>query len=662
MNVSAISRMKIDQGMLYLFFIISFFMVQPSSLTAQEDVLMVVHDREISKSEFLRLREKYYEATDTVATEDFLDLFIDFHLKVAHARSEGIQNEPSFRSELSRYRRELALPYLGDQKTEEVLAREAYERLHTDVNASHILVRLSPGYSPEDTLMAYEKAMLIRERIINGDEEFGEVAKATSDDPSAKNNSGNPGYFTALQMTYPFENQAYSAPADSLSMPVRTRFGYHIIRVNDRRPSRGEIRTAHLMIGFNEYDEEEARQKIREIHEDLLLGYDFEMMAQDYSTDPNTAGQGGILPWFGTGYIVPVFEEAAFDLEDRGDISEPVLTEFGWHIIKLLDKREIPPYDEIKPELVKKIRGSADERSELIKKALVTRLKKEWNFSENAGALGVFYNIVDSSIFQGNWTIPSGLGLNSEMFSLNGRKIIQKDFARFIAQNAVVRHPWPRDEYIGSLYEEFVAQWLIRHENENLEEKYPEFRILVREITDGMLLFEITDRVIWSDAGSDSIALADFHQKNRFDYMRGRGLDAAIFTTDNGNIAGKAARRASRKDCLFWNRDNDWVIKRFNRNSGEDVITYEEGVFYRGDREITDTVEWSEGVSEVISSDRGFQFVVIEEIIEPQPKTLGEAYDQVVSDYLEYLESEWVKQLHDKYDVVINEDVLSEIK
>jgi peptidyl-prolyl cis-trans isomerase SurA len=627
-----------------------------------DDVLLVVDNREITISEFLRLWKKNSLEGEPQPVKEFMDLFVDFHLKVTHARHENIHEEAAFRNELARYRKKLARPYLSDQEMEEKLAMEAYERLLFDINASHILVRLPPGYSPEDTLSAWEKAMQIRERIIHGNENFEIVARATSDDPSVKNNSGNLGYFTALQMPYAFENVVYSAVPGEISMPVRTTFGYHLIRVEDKRKSRGEIRVAHIMIGFNQYEETDAEKKIKEIYQDLLHGYDFELMARDFSTDVNTAGDEGKLPWFGSGYIVPDFENAAFAINNQGEFSQPVKTDFGWHIIKLLDRRDIPPYDEIKNDLKEKIRESTDMRSKLIREALAEKLKEELEFSENRGSLNEIRRITDNTIFSGKWSVPPGAELNNTLFSINDQKITQKAFVDYIAKHAPGRNPWPLGEYIDILYSDFVNSWLIDYEDSRLEDKYPEFRLLMQEFKDGLLLFEITDRVVWTGAQADSTGLVEFYENTKQDYLQEPAVAASIFTAEDRQTARRGVRRACRRNWFGRERDNNWIIDRINRGSNEDIITVEKGNFQPGDREVTDSVDWNEGISDIILIDNKFQFVIIENINEPKPSPLEEVRADVLADFQEYTEQKWITELRNKYNVIINSDVLSGIK
>jgi peptidyl-prolyl cis-trans isomerase SurA len=630
-----------------------------SSVANQDELLMEIHGRKITKTEFLRLWKKNYLYTETQPLDEYIDLFIDFHLKVAHAREKGLHEETDFRNELSGYRRQLSLPYLSDPETEDMFAREAYERLLYNVNASHILVRLGTSRSPEDTLAAWEKAMMIRERIVAG-ESFEAVARATSDDPSAKNNSGNLGYFTAMHTPYPFETAVYNAEPGDISMPFRTRSGYHIIRLNDKQRSTGEVRAAHLMLGFNKYDNQEAETRINEIYRDIIDGYDFELMTKQYSTDINSAGAGGELPWFGPGRIVPEFEKAAFALVNPGDISEPVRTNYGWHIIKLLERREIPPYDDIKKELIGKIREAPGSRQRVITNALVERLKREWEFVGNPQAIEVFAEIADYGIFNGNWVIPSDRRLDMELFRVSDKKVTLRDFAGFITENVSRRNPSPLDEFIISLYDEFASQWLIDHENRNLENKYPEFRFLMQEYEDGMLLFEITEREVWSRTLDDSAGLAAFYEKNMNNYMHEKRVSASIFTAADGRTAQRAANRASRSGWL--GRDNDWVIGRFNRG-GEESVTVESGMFSRGDNDLTDKIVWKEGcVTDVTASEGVYRFVLIDKVLEPVPKTLEEARGVVLSDYQDYIEAGWIKELRGKYEVIIYNDVLAIIE
>ncbi len=275
-------------------------------------------------------------------------------------------------------------------------------------------------------------------------------------------------------------------------------------------------------------------------------------------------------------------------------------------------------------------------------------------------SLEVFSHLIDESIFTGNWVVPGYHDLTRVLFSVTGEKVTQGDFAEFISKNAYKRNPWPIDEYVYSLYQEFVKKWLIDYEDSNLENKYPEFRFMMQEYKDGMLLFEITERQIWSNL-NDSTGLAEFFRNNIHDYMWGERILASIFTTGDERLAERAARRA-RRSQWFERRDDAWIIDRLNRRSEKDLVTVEKDILHKGENKVTDKIKWEEEkVSEIYQTNGLYQVVMIHEIIDPEPKSLDEVHEQVLTDYQDYLEEKWIKELREKYNVTVNRDVLSTI-
>jgi peptidyl-prolyl cis-trans isomerase SurA len=317
----------------------------------QDPVLLEINGKPVTKSEFLQiyLKNNNDPKYDKVSLDEYMELFKKFKLKVAEAEALGYDTIPKLKKELDGYKKQLALPYLIDSAKNEALVREAYDRTKTEVRASHILIRMESNASPADTLAAYNKIMGLKKRIEKG-EDFGFVArsKGGSDDPSAITNGGDIGFFTAFQMVYPFEEKAYNTPVGSISEPFRTKFGYHILKVTDKRPARGTIKTSHIMVSVpkeaSQEDAQNAEKKINELYDMLVNGSKFEDLASDHSDDPSTSNKGGILPPFGTGTttrMVPVFEDAAFALKNDGDISKPVRTEYGFHIIRRLEWKDV---------------------------------------------------------------------------------------------------------------------------------------------------------------------------------------------------------------------------------------------------------------------------------------------------------------------------------
>ncbi len=290
----------------------------------KDSVLLNVAGNNITKAEFERV---YYKnnnkenSNDEKSVREYLDLYINYKLKVKEAEALKMDTAQAFIDELAGYRKQLAQPYLTDKDVNDNLIKEAYDRLQKDVKASHILLKLNPDALPKDTLAAYNRIMKIREKLLKG-ADFAKMARDSSEDPSAKENSGDLGYFTGMQMVYPFETAAYTTKVGQISMPVRTRFGYHLIKVDDIRPAVGEIHAAHIMIRCTSTDadsiQKEAKRKIDEINGKLKAGAKFEDMVTQYSDDKGSVSNGGILPWFGTGKMVPEFEKAAFALKKEG--------------------------------------------------------------------------------------------------------------------------------------------------------------------------------------------------------------------------------------------------------------------------------------------------------------------------------------------------------
>lgn len=321
---------------------------------SKETAIATLGSEPLSTSEFKYVYEKNNGGNEDAYTQqsvaDYLELYTNFKLKVLEAENRGLDTTTAFKRELEGYKEQLALPYLTENSVTDKLVREAYERLKQEVNASHILITLDPEAAPQDTLAAYNRVMELRKRAQAG-EDFAKLAKENSQDPSAAENGGNLGYFTAMQMVYPFENAAYKTEPGQLSMPVRTRFGYHLIKVHNKRAALGEVQVAHIMVrsnpGMPKADSLSATQRVDAIYKRVQRKENWDKLTAEFSEDDNTANNGGELPWFGTGRMIPAFEEAAFALKEKGDVSKPILTPYGWHIIKLLEKRGLPPYEDI---------------------------------------------------------------------------------------------------------------------------------------------------------------------------------------------------------------------------------------------------------------------------------------------------------------------------
>ncbi len=647
----------------YLFLALSMISTILAAQDKEDDILMTIDDRNITVEEFERIYHKNNSNTalEQQSVEEYLELFINFKLKVIEAEELGLDTTAAFKREFNGYRKQLAKPYLNDQEEVDKLVREAFERAQKDVHVGHIMIRMSEYASPEDTAKIYEKAMEIRQRILDG-EDFGAMAKAYSDDPSAKNNAGDLGWFSVFRMVYPFETGCYTTPKGAISMPVRTRFGYHLIKLIDERPARGEIQVAHIMVMVPESmtDEEktEAKVKIDRLYDSLEAGKDFAEMARKYSEDRGSAGRGGELPWFGTGRMVPEFEDAGFALQEIGDICKPIKTAFGWHIIKLLDRKTFEDFEAVKADLQNSVMKS--DRIAYSRAAMIERIKDKNNFSENLANLKVFYDIVDTTFFTRAWDPERASQLNGTLFTIGERKISQADFADYLAANQGGRK-MNIEVLVNNQYKKFVEAEVLQYEEDRLPDKYPEFRHLVQEYHDGILLFDLTDKMVWTKAVEDSVGLTAFYNEHKNDYQWEKRMDATLYTCRDEAVAGYAMGLLNdpKNKKMTPEEIQSAAFREFNDSS---CLSFEHRKFEAGDRPQVDKMDWSDRVSDVQTEKGKTVFLYNNKILRPSIKELDECRGLVTADYQNHLEKEWIKSLRAKYPVHVNEELLSRIK
>lgn len=650
-------------------------------IAGPDSILLRIDGKPVTIAEFERIYKKNNTKDNTIdakSIEEYLELFINFKLKVTEAEKTGLDTSKSFKTELSGYRKQLAKPYLVDKDIDEGLLKEAYERMQSDVHASHILIKLDPGAAPKDTLEAWNKILKARKRVTDG-ESFDAVAKEVSEDPSAKDNAGNLGYFTAFQMVYPFESAAFNTKPGEISMPFKTNFGYHILKVHDKRKASGEIKTAHIMVitpkGTSPEDEEKAKKRIFDIHEKLKAGEDFTKVAKENSDDKGTASKGGDLPWFGTGRMVPEFEQAAFALKNNGDISAPVKTSFGWHIIKRIEKRDVGNYEDVKADIKNKI--SKDERADRSRQAVIAKLKKDYSYKEFTNApvpvkgkqaknvkptekrnLDDFYTVVTDSIFNGKWSLEEASKLQKNLFSIGDSIYTQQDFSKYLLKYNRKGQKMNITEFVDSKFKEFTDAKIIKYEEDRLENKYPDFRYLMNEYHDGILLFELTDRMVWSKAIKDSVGLKDFYEKNKTKYTWDTRYDLKVFQCKNEKIFKKAF-------SLFTDEKKklgaEEIMKSVNKKDTTDMVAGEKGLFLKGDNKIVDAKADLLKDKPVFTGADGNKIIQIKRV-DPQPKSLDEAKGLITADYQTFLEDQWIKDLRNKYKVEVFKETLKTIK
>ena len=626
------------------FILVAFFM----SVNAQS--LLKIQGELISLDEFKSI---FYKNNDDIEiTKDYLDeyidLFINFKLKVREAEELGLDTTASFILELEGYRKQLAKPYLKNKDFDQKMLAEAYARMQKDVHASHILISFDSSSDNEEK--AYKKALEIRESIVGGNITFSDAAKKNSDDKSAMDNGGDLGFFTVFMMVYDFETAAYETPVGEISMPVKTKYGYHLVKTNEIRDAFGKVKVSHIMFkegqGSNKNKLNNANEKINKVIELLKSGEKFKDLAEKFSEDRSTAVKGGELPMFGVGKMVPEFEKMAFSLQNIGEISVPFSTNYGWHIIKLLEKHPIPNFVDVKADLKRMI--EQDTRGELSNKALYKKLHNTYKVINKPTEYSAFRKESAFRVAEGNFVFSS---LNNRtLLTIDGVNISVNQFADYILENQ------SKGSDIDQMYMGFVDKKLLEYEDSKLEEKYPDYKNLLKEYKEGILLFNLTNTKVWSKAVEDTLGLQDFYTKNSDNYMWKDRVHATVYSCIDLSTA-KRVKRAIYKKHRDKITDAE-ILKEINANAPLSLQVNTKR-FSKGENKYVDSVKWQKGISkDIVLEDGSYVIVDIHEFISEGVKQLDEARGKVISDYQNYLELEWLSYLKSKYSVEINLEVL----
>ena len=489
----------------------------------KNDELFKVNDSVVLIDEFNRVFNKNIELIDEKNQKDFdsyLNLLVNYKIKLAEAYELGYHEDPKYKSELNKYTKQLQNTYLTDKETEDRYLLEAYDRTKFEVNVSHILIRIESDNI--DTIQVYNKLNSLRNSFGN----------STTDEFKKKYNQDNLmivedlGYFSVFKMIYDFENVAYNTPVGEVSEPFRTQFGFHILKVNDKRNSLGEVTVGHIMTYKSKTD---AQERIKNIYDSIQSGTSFEYLAKKYSEDKNSSFKGGRLNPFSSGQINSIpFENAAFNLDTDNNISEPVETKYGWHIIKLYNKENVKDFDQIKFELLNKLKKSS--RFNKITDSFYSFLLKRYNLSYENENLNYFISIIDQSYLQGNWSIPEEIDDEKILVKINNKILKYIDFATFLEDNQKKYNIISTKDLVYDLYKRFIDYNALEFYKNNLENENAEYRFVINEYREGLLLFNLMQEKIWTLKDSDTINLREFYNKNINKYVS--------FEDDRGKIIG----------------------------------------------------------------------------------------------------------------------------
>ncbi len=634
---------------------------------ANSDVLLTVAGEQVTKEEFIRVYSKNNKqpSFDRESLDEYMNLFINFKLKVKEAEALGLDTSQTFTKEFEGYKLQLEKPYFKDESIVDAMALEAYERLKWELKASHILINVKEGAMPADTLAAYKRISDIRAKALKGDD-FGELAKQYSEDPSAQYNLGDLGFFSAFRMVMPFEDAAYNTKVGNISPIIRTRFGYHILKVYDKRPTVGQVKVAHIMKKVNKNssaeEHEVAKQAAFQIYDSIMQGVSFAEMALKHSDDKGSAMKGGELPMFGSGRMVPEFEEAAFALDSIGAVSEPILSNYGWHIIKLLDTQEFGSFDEEKEKIYTNVRRIIP--SNKTEQIVIDRIKNEYGYKEYKENATKLITIVDTLKVLKNQDYEPNFSNNEKVLVIGDSTYYQTSFLKYISMNRIKNSSnFLFSDFIEMYYNNFTLEMVKEYERAQLPLKHPEYKHLLKEYHDGILLFNLTDSMVWSRAVKDSAGLNNFYENNKQNYMWGNRVKATLYVYNNANMESKVlsmAKKVAKKDsdpnaaCIALQAKTQNSDSSFN-------ITCKQKKYMKGDNANVDDVVWTSGSYKVQQTGDKYILTYIHNPIEPEPKQLSEAKGLITADYQAELEKEWLAALREKYEFSINEQVFNSI-
>ena len=610
--------------------------------------LMTIGGETISVKEFLRVYNKNIDLVQDESQKNidyYLNLYTNYKLKLKEARTLGFDKKDSYKKEFESYKNQLSKAYTSDKEVTETLVKEAYNRTTSEVKAHHILVRIQPG---QDTLAAYEKIKALRSRMVK--EDFTSLRTALHDGKSVF--VEDLGYFSAFKMVYDFENAAFNTPLGQTSKPFRTQFGYHVVKVLDKRPSKGKVQVAHIMIANNQKDSTLVPEnRIKEIYRSIEEGDSFESLAKQFSDDKSSAAKGGVMNPFKSGDIrSEIFVNTAFALKEIGAISEPIQSQFGWHILKLISKTPVEPYEQIKVDLEQKVKRDA--RSKIIRQKMLEKLKQQYTISQPS--LESVVAKIQKNDADDTWEAEASM--EPQVFlKIESQEFSYRDFLDLLNKNKrSFKASTGKSKFISNQYALFLENNLFQYKKNNLINENEDYANVLKEYEEGLLLFDIMENKIWKGAQLDSIGLKSYYNENTSKFKSNSKITATIARSNK-----KKKLKAVKK---MWSQglSTDAISQKLNER--DQALIFSSGDFEIDSPLIPKNMVFNKGISEIYSLDDNYVLLNISNIETPQILSFEDAKGAVISKYQSVLESKWLETLRNKYPIVINEKILSDLK
>jgi len=637
--------------MIRFFLVLNLFIGSVNFTIAQSidsENLMTIGGETISVKEFLRVYNKNINLVQDQSQKNidyYLNLYTNYKLKLKEARTLGFDQKESYKKEFESYKNQLSKAYTSDKEVTETLVKEAYNRTANEVKAQHILVRIQPG---QDTLAAYEKIQALRPRMVK--EDFKSLRTALHDGKSIF--VEDLGYFSAFKMVYDFENAAFNTPLGQTSKPFRTQFGYHVVKLLNKRPSKGKVQVAHIMIANTQNDSTLVPEnRIKEIYRSIQEGDSFESLAKQFSDDKSSAAKGGVMNPFKSGDIrSEIFVNTAFGLKDIGAISEPIQTQFGWHILKLISKTPVEPYEKIKVDLEQKVKRDA--RSKIIRQKMLEKLKQQYKISQPS--LESVAALIEINDADDTWMVEASI--EPQVFlKIESQEFLYKDFLDLLNKNKrSFNVSTGKSKFISKQYALFLENNLFQYKKNNLINENEDYANVLKEYEEGLLLFDIMENKIWKGAQLDSIGLKSYYNENTSKFKSNSKITATIARSNK-----KKKLKAVKK---LWSQGLSTEAISQKLNKRDQALIFSSGDFEIDNPLIPKNMVFNKGISEIFSLDDNYVLLNISNIETPQILSFEDAKGAVISNYQNVLEFEWLETLRNKYPIVINEEILNDLK
>ncbi len=648
-----------------LIIFITLIFLSAGSYAQNDPVLFSVDGEKVGLKEFTNAflkNNQFSIAENKEATRNFLNNYINYKLKIAEAYKQNLQRGNEIKDLMHVFKEDLIQAYLADKELVNEMVDEVYQRMKTEIKVRHILIKVHRYADPKDTLIAYHKALAIRTSLMSG-KNFNELASEVSDAPGAAVDKGEMGYISVFKLPYPIESYIYNTNSEKYSLPIRSKKGYHIVKVDGKRPAVGYFSIRNILVvnpdDTSQVAKNEAKRKIDEAYAKLVSGADFTQVMENYSEDVACDGNSNLLPWFGTGFMPEEIETTCINLQN-GEYSRPVKTRFGWHIISKVAHENIPSFGLIREQIENMVIRSG--RAGRARRKTINQLKKKHQFKDYQTLSEVWKN-VDSTIFDAQWKPDEYFDLPGKLFEFNNRTYFQKDFVNYLKNNQEIVFPISIKNYVYLRYKEFVDKIVLRFEIEQAEKENSEISSQLKDYQESILVNKIMKQEVWSKLNPNTKSLKEYYNKNREKYNTNHQANVTIFKfNEELKKIEKQFKKLKRK-----NASDQEIVARIKANTDISFDIFEKGIKEEGENSLVDKIIARYKIGELDLDDRMFVFENAKKIIwlnskvEKTDKSIDEVMELVSNDYKSYFEQNWIKQLKRKYSIVVNEEVFESI-